>query len=123
MIIGLGTDIVDIERIRAIHARFGERFYRRILSPRELAEMPPTSAAFIGSRFAAKEAASKALGTGFSRGILPTLLEVKKVASGQPLLILHGAALARACELGMRRAHLSLSHERNLAIATVILED
>lgn len=123
MIIGLGTDIVDLARIRAIHARYGRRFLQRILTPEELAGMPAASAAFIGSRFAAKEAAAKALGTGFSQGVRPALLEVKKAAGGQPLLVLHGAALARACALGMRRAHLSLSHERNLAIATVILED
>lgn len=122
MIIGLGTDIVDLARIRSVYARFGKRFLERILTSQELAGMEGDNAAFIGSRFAAKEAAAKALGAGFSQGVHPTLLEVRKTKDGQPLLVLHGAALARAASMGIRRSFLSLSHERNLAIATVILE-
>lgn len=121
MIIGIGIDLVDLERIALVYNKFGERFLRRILSPAEMAG--PLTPAYIGSRFAVKEATVKALGTGFTAGITPVLVEVVKPDQNRPTLILRGAALKKAEEIGARRFHVSLSHERKLATAMVILED
>lgn len=122
MIIGLGIDIVDLERIARLHARFGTRFLARILAPVELANRPARLIPWLGSRFAAKEAAAKALGTGFSQGITPTMIATVNDDLGKPSLILRGQAELRACALGVGRIHLSLSHERLCAVAVVILE-
>lgn len=123
MIIGTGIDIVEIDRIAAIYARHGARFAQKFLHPNELERLPPNPCAYLGSRFAAKEAAVKALGTGFAFGVSPVQVEVGVEKWGRPLLILHGQALTRAMELGARRFHLTLSHERHCAIAMVILEE
>ncbi len=123
MIVGLGIDMTELARIRAAHARFGHRFLERFLAPGELAALPPQpSVAFLAGRFAAKEAASKALGTGFSHGVCPRQIEVLPLSSGGTGLIFHGAADQRACLLGTRAAHLSISHERSHAVAVVVLE-
>ncbi|MBD5553245.1 MAG: holo-ACP synthase [Desulfovibrio sp.] len=123
MIVGLGTDIVDLKRIEAVLKRFGERFLQRICAPCELAAAVAPGAAFTGGRFAAKEAAVKALGTGFAHGILPAQISILNAESGQPRLVFSDAALAAATALGARRWHVSISHERRFALATVILED
>lgn len=123
MIIGLGIDITELARVKAAHERFGRRFLEKFLAPGELAalaQIPRLS--FLAGRFAAKEAASKALGTGFSVGIVPSLIEVVPTTSGAPGLLFHGSALERARLLGMRAAHLSISHERAYAVAVVVLE-
>lgn len=123
MIVGLGTDITDLRRLERILARFDHRFLRRILSPEELASCASFAASHIGGRFAAKEACAKALGTGFRDGIGPAQIGVLTAASGRPALRLSGAALARARKIGAGRWHVSISHEREYAIAVVILED
>lgn len=123
MIVGLGIDIVDLRRIRHTYQRFGARFLNRLLAPEEIALLPPCPATHIGGRFAAKEAAVKALGTGFCHGISPLMILVANDAAGKPNLILCDNALARAKELGACKFHLSLSHERGYAAAIVILED
>mgnify|MGYP003619917442 FL=1 len=122
MIIGIGTDITELARIKASYDRFGERFLQKILTPDELKLVPENPIAYISGRFAAKEAAVKALGTGFNEGIGPLHIEVLRGPAGQPLLHLHGPALARAEALGMRAAHISISHDRNAAVAVVVLE-
>ncbi len=122
MIIGIGTDITELARIKASYNKFGERFLQKILTPHELQLMPGSPIAYISGRFAAKEAAVKALGTGFNEGIGPLHIEVLRGPAGQPQLHFHGPALARAEVLGMRAAHISISHDRNAAVAVVVLE-
>ena len=123
MIVGLGIDMTELERIRKVHARFGRRFLEKFLGPGELAALPAEPpAALLAGRFAAKEAAAKALGTGFSGGVGPCQMEVAHTPAGGPILVFHGAAAERAASLGTRAVHLSISHERSHAIAVVVLE-
>lgn len=122
MIIGIGTDITELERIKSSYDRFGERFLQKILTPEERKLVPASPIAYISGRFAAKEAAVKALGTGFSGGLGPLHIEVLRSPAGQPQLHLHGPARARAETLGVRAAHISISHDRNAAVAFVVLE-
>ena len=124
MIAGLGTDIVDIDRVARGLRRFGQRYVTRILTAAEITRLPDNDAAatYLAGRFAAKEAAVKALGTGFSRGIACLQIEVLPDALGRPCLCLHDMAQQRMQELGASRAHVSISHERHAAVAVVILE-
>ena len=123
MIVGLGIDVTELERIRKVHARFGRRFLEKFLAPGELAALPQEPRiSFLAGRFAAKEAAAKALGTGFSCGIGPSQMEVVVAPAGAPGLVFHGAAAERAASLGTRAVHLSISHERSHAVAVVVLE-
>ena len=123
MIVGLGIDMTELERIRRAHARFGRRFLEKILAPGELAALAAhPRPSLLAGRFVAKEAAAKALGTGFSGGIGPCDIEVVAGPAGAPGLVFHGAARQRARQLGMRAAHLSISHERSHAVAVVVLE-
>jgi holo-[acyl-carrier protein] synthase len=99
MILGLGSDIIDIRRIEQVLARHGERFIERVFTPAERAKAdrrtPAIRAATYAKRFAAKEAASKALGTGFRAGVFWRDLGVVNLSSGQPTLRLTGGAAAR----------------------------
>lgn len=122
MIIGIGTDITDLSRIHAAYEKFGRRFLQKTLTHAEQALLPSSPVAFIAGRFAAKEAAVKALGTGFSRNIFFQHIEVLRGPQGQPRLYLTGPALEHARNLGMQTAHISISHDRNAAIAVVVLE-
>ena len=119
-------DLASLERIGRSLERFGEHFCRRILSPAEYELLPGAPAArvaFVAGRFAAKEAAVKALGTGFSQGISLQNVEILRLPSGQPFLQLSGAAEERARDMGVKKLHISLSHEHEVAGAVVILED
>lgn len=123
MILGLGLDITELDRIHRSLERFGDRFIARVLTSAEAAAIPEQNPVpYIAARFAAKEAAAKALGTGFAEGVTVKSIEVVRMPSGAPELRLHGAAKARAEALGVTRAHLSLTHGRDVAAATVILE-
>ena len=122
MIIGLGTDIAELARIKASYDRFGERLLQKILTEEEQKNLPESPIAYIAGRFAAKEATVKALGTGFRDGLGPLHVEVLRGPAGQPLLHLHGPACRRAEALGMRNAHISISHDRSAAVAVVVLE-
>lgn len=126
MIVGIGLDMVEIDRIDGSLARFGERFTRRVLTASEnlVAQSlgADRRAAHVAARFAAKEAGVKALGTGFANGIGPQDIEVANLEGGQPVLCLHGAAATRAAVLGVARSHLTLTHTRTTAAAVVILE-
>ena len=122
MILGLGLDVVELARIAGIFARFGAKFAQKILCEAELERLPRTPIAYLASRFAAKEAAVKALGTGFSGGITLLSIEVAKNERGAPLLLLHGQARRRFEEMGGRKTHLSLTHARDTAAAVVVLE-
>jgi holo-[acyl-carrier protein] synthase len=124
MILGIGTDIIEVARIRASYERFGERFLNRILRPGEitycLSHRNP--APFFAARFAAKEAISKAFGTGIGRQLGWQDLEVGRKESGEPFVILHGGGQKLLAERGGTKFYLSLSHTENYASAVAVLE-
>ncbi len=123
MIVGIGTDIASIPRVEAAWKRSGERFARRILTETEYAvfEQRNCSVSYLASRFAAKEAASKALGTGIGKVSFQEL-EVSNMESGAPVLTFSGAALTLQLAKGIVRLHISLSDEKDYAQAFVVLE-
>jgi holo-[acyl-carrier protein] synthase len=118
MIVATGIDIIEISRIESVLDRYGERFLDRIFTPEEklqIRNIPEDTAV----RFAAKEAASKALGTGISGGIRWKDLEITSLPSGKPVLNLSGKAEKRAEMLGWKNWSVSLSHSREMAVAVV----
>jgi holo-[acyl-carrier protein] synthase len=121
-IIGLGLDATDIPRIAETYARYGDRFLRRVFTDGEIAyctrRRDPVP--HLAGRFAAKEAAMKALGTGHSRGVLWRDVEVVR-HGGPPQLRLHGGAARRAEAMGMTKSLLTITHSESLALAQVIL--
>lgn len=122
MIIKVGTDICSIPRVSATYAKYGERFVERILTVDEreyVLSKPVHVAQRLAARFAAKEAASKVLGTGW-HGLSWKEIEVTKHLSGAPALKLHGRALALAEQLGLTKFEVSLSHEKEFATAFVV---
>jgi holo-[acyl-carrier protein] synthase len=124
MIIGIGVDLVEIERIQESFERYGERFLNRVYTDAEQAYClrKRNAAESLAARFAAKEAGAKALGTGISQGIGWKEIEVVRNPSGKPSLRLHGRAAEIARRLGATRAAIALTHSRKLAQATVTLE-
>ncbi len=124
MIIGLGTDLIEIARIDASIQRFGDHFLHRVYTPGEIAycNARKTSAQSFAARFAAKEAAAKALGTGISRGVGWREFEVIRQRGQRPELVLHGRAAEIAQRLGIARLHLSLTHTDQMALAFVVAE-
>ncbi len=124
MILGLGTDLIEIDRIDDSIRRFGNRFLNRVFTPEEIAFClrKRSSAESFAARFAAKEAGAKALGTGISRGIAWREIEVRRRAGEAPTLHWSGRAAERAAKMGVRRTSLSLSHSRQAAIAVVLVE-
>ncbi|OQJ91670.1 holo-ACP synthase [Vibrio parahaemolyticus] len=123
-ILGLGTDIAEIERIEKALDRSGEPFARRILSEDEMAKFSQLKkqGRYLAKRFAAKEAASKALGTGIAQGVTFHDFTVSNDELGKPVLMLSGVAQKMAQTMGVNHVHLSISDERHYAVATVILE-
>ena len=111
----LGIDIIKVERIAAAIERFGERFADRVLTPREQRYVRQRPETFAG-RWAAKEAVSKVLGLGV-RGVGWRDIEVERLPTGQPSVVLHGRAAQRAEQLGMGRIAVSISHESEFAVA------
>src|SRR3989344_3723522 len=124
MIFGIGTDIVRVARMQQDLDRFGERFAERILTEGELKEYRENAnkANFLARRFAAKEAAVKALGTGFSQGVQLHDIEVIHDAQGKPLLEFRGRAREFLQEKSITIAHISLADEQDHAVAFVTLE-
>jgi holo-[acyl-carrier protein] synthase len=124
VIVGAGIDLVETERIRRTVARFGRRFLERVFTPGEIAyaERKRDPAERYAARFAAKEAAMKAIGTGLRRGVRWRDFEVANRTSGKPELLLHGRAAQIAAALKVRRSTLSLTHTKGQAVALVILE-
>ena len=114
----VGVDAIEIGRVAAAIERFGSRFLERVYTAREIdycrGRVPE-----LAARFAAKEAVSKALGTGI-RGIVWREMEVLPDRRGKPLVHLHGRAAGRAAELGLTAFAVSLTHSRELAIAVVV---
>jgi holo-[acyl-carrier protein] synthase len=123
MILGIGIDIVDVSRIASLRMKYADRFLARIFTCGEAdyCESKHTPSQHLAARFAAKEAAMKALGTGFARGIKFTDIEVCK-DQGSPRILFHNRALELSEELGVSRMHLSISHDRLYATALIILE-
>jgi holo-[acyl-carrier protein] synthase len=113
--IELGVDIIRVDRIREALAEHGARFERRVLTDAEAAYVRGRPETFAG-RWAAKEAVSKVLGLGV-RGVGWREIEIERLPTGQPAVLLHGRARARADQLGMTRIAISISHERDNAIA------
>lgn len=124
MIFGIGTDIVSVSRIESALARHGEAFARRILTEEELADYASQAhpARFLAKRFAAKEALSKATGQGLRHPVTLHNISVGHDAMGKPALMFGHELQEFLHQLGVRRHHLSLSDERDHAVAFVILE-
>jgi holo-[acyl-carrier protein] synthase len=122
---GIGIDVVQVQRVVAALERFGERMERRLFTEAELeyCRRHKDPLPHLAARFAAKEAASKAIGTGMSGGVGFRQFEVIQPGGHQPRLEWHGAALDRFRALGARASHLSLTHDAGLAIACVVIED
>lgn len=121
MIVGVGLDVCSIERMRKALERHGDRFYDRICSPAEradLAERDPAVA--LAGRFAAKEAFTKACGG--TPGVGWHEVEVRRAGTGRPRIDLKGKALALVASLGANRWHVSITHDAGIAAAVVILE-
>jgi holo-[acyl-carrier protein] synthase len=124
MILGIGADIAEVARLREAIQRHGERFLQRVFTPREISYCNSYRNADerFAARFAAKEAAMKALGTGWRRGITWRDIEVANAASGKPGLTLTGKAQELFRNLGGTRILLSLTHTASYALAQVIIE-
>ena len=124
MIYGIGTDIVAVPRLQTNLDRYGERFAARILAESEMAafRQVKSQAHFLAKRFAAKEALVKALGTGFRDGLSLRDIAVANDALGKPMLVLSDKLLDRLHSRGVTQQHLSLTDEREYALAFVILE-
>ncbi|CAH0527144.1 holo-ACP synthase [Vibrio hippocampi] len=123
-ILGLGTDIAEIGRLEKTLSRSGEAFAKRILTETEFAQFQSLKqqARFLAKRFAAKEAASKALGTGIAQGVTFQDFQISNDDLGKPILILNKRAAEIAAERGINAIHLTISDERHYAVATVIFE-
>jgi holo-[acyl-carrier protein] synthase len=124
MIVGTGIDIAEVTRIRKSIDRFGERFLQRIYTPGEVryCDSKANRVERYAARFAAKEAAMKALGTGWSRGVRWRDCEVVRLPGGRPTLLFHGRAGDIAARMGVKNVALSISHTAEQAFAQVILE-
>jgi holo-[acyl-carrier protein] synthase len=125
MVLGLGTDLIEIERVQASMDRFGERFLHRVFTAGEIAYcmQKKQSAESFAARFAAKEAGAKALGTGISRGVSWQEIEVRRQIGQRPTLHFSGRAGQLADAMGVCRVQLSLSHSRTLAMAVALVEN
>lgn len=124
MIVGTGIDIAEVDRIAASIERFGRRFLDRVFTADEIryCESKANRAERYAGRFAAKEAAMKAIGTGWSHGVTWQDVEVMRVPGGRPTVAFHGKAAEFFRKLGAVRAQLSITHTKELAMAQVILE-
>jgi holo-[acyl-carrier protein] synthase len=124
MIVGTGIDIVEVPRITESIERFGDRFLRRVFTEEEIqyCDGKANRVERYAARFAAKEAAMKALGTGWNRGVRWRDIEVVRVRGGRPTIKFYGVAAEFAAKLGTKNVALSLSHTPQQAIANVILE-
>ena len=124
MITGIGIDLIEVERVEASHQKFGERFLKRILHPNEIAYALSHArpGPFLAARFAAKEAASKALGCGIGASLGWQDMEVCKKDSGEPYIVWHGKGLETLAARGGTTTHLSISHTEKHATAIVVVE-
>ena len=124
MILGIGIDVSRLDRVDEFLERYGERFTRRILTEHEQAYCMHVKnpGERVAGCIAVKEAASKALGTGWRQGVHWKCFEVAHERSGKPSLRIHGRAAELASQLGVRGAHVSITHDAGVAAAVVIFE-
>lgn len=124
MIAGIGVDLVTISRIEGVYQRHGERFAKRILAPEELQQLTEQKnpEGFLAKRFAIKEAAVKALGTGERGGVLLKDFYLEHDELGKPILRIDGKAKLVADQQGINSMHVSLSDEGNQVVAFVVFE-
>lgn len=124
MIHGIGTDIVEFSRIEDMFARYGARFAERVLSADELPEFEthPDQARFLAKRFAAKEAFAKAVGSGLRHPVGLRRIAIAHDSLGKPLLQFDELLRAHLAQLGVGGHHLSISDERDMIVAFVVLE-
>jgi len=124
MILGIGIDIIEVGRIEASYKKFGERFIQRILHPGEISYCLShrSPGPFLAARFAAKEAISKAFGTGIGAQLGWQDMEIGRKTSGEPFVILHDKGLVLMQERGGRSLLVSLSHTQQHASAVALLE-
>ena len=124
MILGAGIDLIEVARIASSFEKLGERFVNRILLPDEIAYCLShrKPAPFLAARFAAKEAISKAFGTGIGAQLSWQDLEIRRKESGEPFVVLHGKGRDLFEARGAKSLHISLTHTENYAAATAILE-
>jgi holo-[acyl-carrier protein] synthase len=124
MILGIGIDIIEVARVQASHERFGERFLNRLLLADEIAYClsHKNPAPFIAARFAAKEAISKAFGTGIGAQLGWQDMEIRRQESGEPFVVLHGKGKKLFQSRHAKNLLISLSHTTNYAAATAVLE-
>ena len=124
MILGTGIDIIEVARIAASVEKFGDRFVNRILLPDEIAycQLHKNPAPFLAARFAAKEAVSKAFGTGIGVALGWRDMEICRKETGEPFVVLHGKGKTLFESRGAKQLHISLSHADNYAAAMAILE-
>ena len=125
MIVGTGIDIAEVPRVADAISRFGERFIQRVFTEGEIqyCDSKANRVERYAARFAAKEAAMKALGTGWNYGVRWRDIEVRRQPGGRPTIAFHGKAAEFAAKLGALHVALSLSHTELQAIAQVILEN
>ena len=124
MILGLGIDIIEVARVQSSVERFGDRFLNRVLLPEEIAYCldKKVSGQFVAVRFAAKEAISKAFGTGIGAQLGWHDMEVRRKESGEPFVVLHGKGQELFMMRGAKQLLISLSHTQNYASAVAVLE-
>lgn len=124
MILGIGTDVIEVKRVGDVVQRHGERFLRRIFTDNEIAycSARKNAALHYAGRFAAKEAAFKAMGRGWGGDIGWKDVEVTNLPSGAPQISFHGKALETVAEMKMSRAFVSISHVQEMATAIVVIE-
>ena len=124
MIVGIGVDIAETARLEKLNAKFGQRFARRILTADELLEFErrKRSSSYLATRFAAKEAVAKALGTGIGKQLGFHSIQIDNDSQGKPLLRFLGSALDLIDDLDINNAMISLSDEKHYVVAMVVLE-
>lgn len=125
MIIGIGVDVIEVDRIRRVIERQGNAFLRHVFTDSETSHAPDSAtaaAAYYAGRWSAKEAVAKTLGTGIGEACAWRDIEIVRWPSGQPSVQLSGAAAKTAAKLGIKRIHLTISHEKRLACASAVAE-
>lgn len=123
MVKGLGIDLAELDRIKALWDKYGRKFAQKILTEQELEQLPQKNPVpRLTALFAGKEAAVKALGTGFAHGVHFKCIEILHNANGKPEISFLGRGLEECEVLGVTSAHISLTHSRDMAAATVVLE-
>jgi holo-[acyl-carrier protein] synthase len=124
MILGIGFDLLEVARLARILEKRDGRFEDRVFTDGEMLDCEGRAdrAQALAARFAAKEACLKALGTGWARGLTLQQVEVRREEGGRPVVHLSGAAQSLATRMGVRRIHVSLTHQRGVAGAVIVLE-